>query len=46
MHDFIQEEIVKEADVDALLHPTVLHVPVDLIRKSFTTLNKEMPYCN
>lgn len=46
MRDFIKEEIVKEADADALLRPAVLHSPVDLVRKSLTIPNKEMSYCN
>lgn len=46
MRDFIQEEILKEADANALLCPTVLRIPAHLVRKSFTTPNKEMPYCN
>lgn len=46
MHDFIQEEILKESDVTALLWPAVLCIPVAFVRKSFTAANKEMPYCN
>lgn len=46
MHDFVKEEIVKEADVDALLYPAVLHVPVNLLRVSFAAPDQAMPYCN
>lgn len=45
IHDFIKEEVVKEADADALLYPAVLHIPVDLLRESFATPDKEMPFC-
>lgn len=37
--NFIKGEIVKEADADALLHPAVPHIPMDLLRESTAMTN-------